>query len=167
MDLGASRRGVDMGPYSVRVAGIDKKLQGLGYAVFDEGNVLVDVCEKLTEGDPKRRFQKPIAQVCNDLSARVKAAADAGHITVTIGGDHSIAIGSLAGVAASYKARGGDIGLIWFDAHADFHTPDTTISGNIHGMPLAVVMGFGDPELTAIGGLNPKFRADKVVHIGG
>lgn len=167
MDLGASRRGVDMGPYSVRVAGLDPKLRQLGYTVKDEGNVMVKLAEQLLVGDPKLRFLDPIAQVCRELSAQVAAAQDQGDITIAIGGDHSIAIGSLAGVSHSFQAKKKNLGLIWFDAHADFNTPDTTVSGNIHGMPLAALMGYGSPVLTSIGGDGAKFSPHHVVHIGG
>jgi len=167
MDLGASRRGVDMGPYSVRVAGLKDKLQAMGYIVEDAGNVPVKLQEQLEPGDHRQRFLEPIADVCRELAEWVEEAADQNELPIVIGGDHSIAIGSLAGIAASYRKRGQELGLIWFDAHADFNTPETTTSGNIHGMPFAATMGFGGPELTGIGGFSPKFRLDRVVHIGG
>lgn len=167
MDLGASRRGVDMGPYSVRVAGLMSRVQSLGYAVEDDGNVPVKLQEQMSEGDPRQRFLPQIHAVCVELSEWVEEAADAGAIPIVIGGDHSIAIGSLAGIARSYHKRGESLGLIWFDAHADFNTPETTISGNIHGMPFAATMGYGSAELTQVAGISPKFRPDRVVHIGG
>lgn len=167
MDLGASRRGVDMGPYAVRVAGLKSRLETLGYEVDDDGNVPVKSVEQMEMGDPTCRFLPAIAGVCNELSEWVEEAADDGAIPITIGGDHSIAIGSLAGIAKSFRKRGQELGLIWFDAHADFNTPATTVSGNIHGMPLAATMGLGAPELVNVGGFTPKFRPDKVIHIGG
>lgn len=167
MDLGASRRGVDMGPFSVRVAGLKARLEILGYEVEDDGNVPVKTQEQLEFADPKLRFLTPIAEVCNELCEWVEEAADDGAIPITIGGDHSIAIGSLAGISKSFRKRGQELGLIWFDAHADFNTAETSLSGNIHGMPLAATMGLGAKELTQIGGFTPKFRPDKVVHIGG
>jgi len=167
MDLGASRRGVDMGPYAVRVAGLKARLESLGYSVDDDGNVPVKTQEQMEEGSNRLRFLKPIAEVCEELSQWVEEAADERAIPITIGGDHSIAIGSLAGITKSFRKRGQELGLIWFDAHADFNTGDTTISGNIHGMPLAATMGLGDPALTQIGGFAPKFHPSRVVHVGG
>lgn len=167
MDLGSSRRGVDMGPYAIRVAGLKDRLEGLGYLVEDDGNVPVKIKEQMEVGDPRQRFLGPVSAVCDELCEWVEEAADAGAIPIALGGDHSIAVGSLAGIAKSYAKRGQELGLIWFDAHADFHTPETTVSGNIHGMPLAASMGLGAPELVKIGGFSPKFKPNRVVHIAG
>lgn len=166
MDLGAGRRGVDMGPFSVRVAGIDEKIAKLGYEVEDSGNITVKIQEQMETGDAKQRFLPQIFKVCEELSRTVEKACDNGEIPVVIGGDHSIAMGSLAGFAASYRKKEQKVGLIWFDAHGDFNTPETTTSGNIHGMPLAISMGYGNPDLTSICGFSPKFDPKNVVLIG-
>ncbi|MBI2838442.1 MAG: arginase [Acidobacteria bacterium] len=166
MDLGAGHRGVDMGPFAVRIAGLTPQIMALGYEVEDDGNVPVKIQEQMDSGDPKLRFLPQIVEVCRELAEWVEEAADAGDTPIVIGGDHSIAMGSLGGLSASYRKRSCDLGLIWFDAHADFNTPGTTTSGNIHGMPFAVLMGYGAPELTQIGGFSPKFHPDRVALIG-
>lgn len=166
MDLGAGHRGVDMGPFAVRIAGITPKIRGIGFEVEDDGNVPVKIQEQMDVGDPRLRFLPQIAEVCREVAEWVEEAVDAGDLPIVIGGDHSIAMGSLSGLAGSYRKRGLKLGLIWFDAHADFNTPDTTASGNIHGMPFAVLMGQGVPELTSIGGFSPKFEPSNVALIG-
>lgn len=166
MDLGAGHRGVDMGPFSVRIAGITPKIRGIGFEVEDDGNVPVKIQEQMDVGDPRLRFLPQIAEVCREVAEWVEEAVDAGDLPIVIGGDHSIAMGSLSGLAGSYRKRGLKLGLIWFDAHADFNTPDTTASGNIHGMPFAVLMGQGAPDLTSIGGFSPKFEPSNVALIG-
>lgn len=166
MDLGAGHRGVDMGPYAVRIAGLTPRIKELGYEVEDDGNVPVAIQEQVDPGDARLRFLPQIAGVCRELAVWVEEAADSGDVPIVIGGDHSIAIGSLAGISSSYRKKELELGLIWFDAHADFNTPQTTTSGNIHGMPFAVIMGHGVPELTRIGGFTPKFRPERVALVG-
>ncbi|HHI81317.1 MAG TPA: arginase [Planctomycetes bacterium] len=166
MDLGQDRRGVDMGPSAVRAAGLATKLQPLGLEIQDEGDVLVPSPEAREMGSHKAKFLAEIAEVCEELSLRVEASLDAGERPIVVGGDHSIAIGTVAGVSAHFKKRGQSIGLLWVDAHADMNTPDSSPSGNVHGMPLACCLGIGPEELTTIGGFEPKVDRDHVVLLG-
>lgn len=166
LDLGAGRRGVDMGPSAVRIAGVRERLGRLGYRVTDTGDVPVPIPESADPGDPKAHYLPQIAEVATELAERVTAAMRAGAIPLVLGGDHSLSIGSIAGAARWARETDADIGLLWFDAHADMNTPDTTPSGNIHGMPLAASLGYGPAELTEIAGFSPKVRWDKTVLIG-
>lgn len=166
MDLGQDRRGVDMGPSVFRVAGLDRALRELGYEVSDAGNVDVSPAESISKDNEKHRYLPEIAKVSQQLADRVEAALQENAIPVILGGDHSIAIGSVAGVSSFYRKQGQSIGIIWLDAHADFNTPETTPSGNIHGMPLAAILGYGAPELTHISGFAPKVHPENVVLLG-
>lgn len=166
IDLGAGRRGVDMGPSALRIAGLRERIARLGYEVSDVGDVQVTIPESAERGDECAHFLHEIAAANRALAERVEASLEAGAVPVVLGGDHSIAIGSIAGVSAWARARDRDVGLLWFDAHADLNTPETTPSGNIHGMPLAVALGHGDPVLTGIGGFSPKVKEHRVVLIG-
>jgi arginase len=166
LDLGAGRRGVDMGPSAIRIAGVRERLARLGYQVIDTGDVPVPIPESADPGDPKAHYLPQIAEVAAELADRVTTAMRAGAIPLVLGGDHSLSIGSIAGAARWARENDADIGLLWFDAHADMNTPDTTPSGNIHGMPLAASLGYGDPALTEIAGFSPKVRWDKTVLIG-
>lgn len=168
MDLGADRRGVDMGPSVVRIAGLSAKLQEMGYEVEDIGNVPVDLAETLTVGETDRRH-KYLAQVVKSseiLAERVEWILEQEALPIILGGDHSIAIGSVAGISSYYRRRNQRIGIIWIDAHADVNTPDTSPSGNIHGMPLAALLGVGPKELTDIGGVFPQVRPEDTVIVG-
>ena len=166
LDLGAGRRGVDMGPSAIRIAGVRERLARLGYQVIDTGDVPVPIPESADPGDPKAHYLPQIAEVAAELADRVTTAMRAWAIPLVLGGDHSLSIGSIAGAARWARENDADIGLLWFDAHADMNTPDTTPSGNIHGMPLAASLGYGDPALTEIAGFSPKVRWDKTVLIG-
>jgi arginase len=166
LDLGAGRRGVDMGPSAIRIAGVRERLARLGYQVTDTGDVPVPIPESADPGDPKAHYLPQIAEVAAELAGRVAAALRAGAIPLVLGGDHSLSIGSIAGAACWARETDADIGLLWFDAHADMNTPDTTPSGNIHGMPLAASLGYGPAELTEVAGFSPKVRWDKTVLIG-
>jgi arginase len=166
LDLGAGRRGVDMGPSAVRIAGVRERLGRLGYTVTDTGDVPVPIPESADPGNPKAHYLPQIAQVATELADRVTAAMRAGAVPLVLGGDHSLSIGSIAGAARWARENDAELGLLWFDAHADMNTPDTTPSGNIHGMPLAASLGYGPPELTEIAGFSPKVRWDKTVLIG-
>ncbi|HEU4463514.1 MAG TPA: arginase, partial [Gemmatimonadota bacterium] len=166
LDLGAGRRGVDMGPSAIRIAGVRERLARLGYQVTDTGDVPVPIPESADPGDPKAHYLPQIAEVAGELADRVTTAMRAGAIPLVLGGDHSLSIGSIAGAARWARENDADIGLLWFDAHADMNTPDTTPSGNIHGMPLAASLGYGDPALTEVAGFSPKVRWDKTVLIG-
>jgi len=166
LDLGASRRGVDMGPSALRVTGLADRLRALGYEVEDAGDVDVPLPEECEPGDPKLKYAKPIADVCRTLCDRVHAALGAGRIPVTLGGDHSLAMGSVAGTSKFHREKGRKIGLIWFDAHGDMNTPQSTGSGNVHGMPLSHLLGLGDEALASIGGFKGKVLSSNTCLIG-
>jgi len=166
MDLGANRRGVDMGPSAMRVAGLGERIRALGYDVRDLGNILVDQPEAVDVGPQKARYLEQIALSCTRLADKVEETLGANQLPIVLGGDHSIAIGSVAGVAAFHRKRKEKIGVIWVDAHADMNTPETSPSGNIHGMPLTCCVGLGPKELTEIDGFSPKVDAKNVVLIG-
>jgi arginase len=166
VDLGQSRRGVDMGPSAIRVAGLEPALETLGYAVTDCGDIDVRIPETLEIGSLNLRYKSEILAACDTLRAEVGRSLAAGRMPLILGGDHSISIGSIAGVSNHFHHQGTTIGVIWLDAHGDSNTPDTTPSGNVHGMSLAVSMGLGDPELIGLGGRTPKVDPKKVVLIG-
>lgn len=166
MDLGAGRRGVDMGPSALRLAGLNEKLTSLGYEVEDLGNVVVDQPESLPIGNPGARYLPQIAHTCTRLAEMVEQAADDGRVPVVLGGDHSIAIGTVSGMSRHFRKAGLKLGLIWIDAHADMNTPATSPSGNVHGMPLACCIGLGPRELTTIGGSAPQVEPTSVALIG-
>ncbi len=152
IDLGAGRRGVDMGPSAIRYAGLGERLSQLGYTITDEGNISAPPPETFPIEHPHLKYLEPILAACENLAAIVERSSGPNDIPLVIGGDHSIALGSITGAV---KARG-SVGVIWIDAHADFNTDQTTPSGNIHGMPLAALAGFGDARLVNIGGFHPK-----------
>jgi arginase len=152
LDLGAGRRGTDMGPSAIRFAGISERLRRLGVDVHDHGYVAAAAPETRMPGDEHLRFGREIARTCLRLRDRVKGILRNGETPVILGGDHSLAMGSVAGSAAVAK---GKIGILWVDAHADLNTPETSPSGNVHGMPLAVLLGKGDPLLLGIGEKTP------------
>ena len=162
LDLGQARRGVDMGPSAVRVAGLEARLEALGHVVEDSGNVTVAMAELKKEGDPHAKYLKEITATCTKSAELVVKALEAGKVPMVLGGDHSVAAGTVSGVAEFYRRDNKKIGLIWIDAHSDINTPETTPSGNIHGMPLACCLGLGPLELTKIFGYAPKVTASNV-----
>ncbi len=166
MDLGAGRRGVDMGPSAIRVANLDARLESLGYRVNDLGNVETKEAESVTAGPTNARFLAEIARTCKRLAVMVERALNEGKAPVVLGGDHSIAVGTVSGVARHYRKHKRRIGVIWMDAHADMNTPKTSPSGNVHGMPLACVIGQGPHELTHLYNYAPKVDARNVVLVG-
>lgn len=166
MDLGAGRRGVDMGPSALRLAGLNEKIASLGYQVEDLGNIEVDQPENLPVGPANARYLPQIAHTCARLSNIVEQAAGNGRVPLVLGGDHSVAMGTVTGVARHYRERNQKIGLIWIDAHADMNTPESSPSGNIHGMPLACIIGQGPRELACLGGFAPKVDAVNVAIVG-
>lgn len=166
LDLGAGRRGVDMGPSAFRVADIDQRVRDLGHEVSDAGDMKVSIPETQDPGDPRMKYLKEIREVCTNLHDTVVRVLDHGHIPVALGGDHSIAIGTIAGVSRHYRDRGDRIGLIWFDAHGDANTAETSPSGNIHGMPLAIALGLGEPSLVQLGGATPMVEGSRAAVIG-
>jgi arginase len=165
-DLGANMRGANMGPAAIRIAELDAKIAVLGYRVVDSGDVAVPVRETLPQSSAGQKYLHEIRKVATDLELKVHGALAAGHVPIVLGGDHSIAIGTIAGASRFHRERGGKIGLIWVDAHADINTPETTPSGNIHGMPLAVALGDGHRELVDIGGPGRKVDPGNVALIG-
>lgn len=163
MDLGQARRGVDMGPSAIRYAGIVERLENVNYHVHDLEDVAVPRRRREHEtNNPAVRNIEEIMQVSTNLAKTVQKEIERQHFPLILGGDHSIAIGSLAGLATHYK----ELGLIWFDAHGDINTPETSPSGNIHGMPLAASLGQGDERLTSILSAHPKVKAEHTVLIG-
>lgn len=162
IDLGADRRGVDMGPSAIRYAGLHERLKKLGWEVEDVGNIDVPIAETREIKDPLLKYLPEISEVNQKLYPLVAQAIKEGVIPLIIGGDHSLGIGSLAGCAASGK----QFGVIWFDTHGDYNSIETTSSGNIHGMPLAVANGIGAEELTSIGGAARKIKEENTVIIG-
>jgi arginase len=162
MDLGANRRGTDMGPSAVRSAGLADRLKGLGHDVEDDGNVFAEEPETQAEDGSGAYFVEPIVRSCESVAQRVRQAREDGAVPLVVGGDHSISMGSVAGVGGD-EAR---VGVLWVDAHADFNTPETSPSGNVHGMPLAALTGRGDPRLCEVGGTAPKVRDRDVVIVG-
>src|SRR5581483_5367707 len=137
LDLGQGRRGVDMGPSAVRVANLNARVAALGYEVEDLGNVAVTLAETAPEGDSRAKYLPQIAATCHRLADTVEQALAQAKLPVTIGGDHSVAIGTAGGVSRHFRKQNQGVGILWLDAHADMNTPDTSPSGNIHGMPLA------------------------------
>jgi arginase len=166
MDLGADRRGVDMGPSAVRVAALNERLAELGYEVIDVGNISVRNPEMMSIADTRAKYLDEIAVACQTLADEVEHTLNLGAKPIVLGGDHSIAIGSVAGLSAFYRRQGQRVGVIWFDAHGDMNTPETSPSGNIHGMPFAAILGQGATELTHISGFAPKVYAEDCVLIG-
>ena len=166
MDLGAGRRGVDMGPSALRVAGLYQKLTELGYQVEDLGNVIVDQPESLPGGPSHARYLPQIAHTCARLADIVERSADQERVPLVLGGDHSAAIGTIAGMSRNRRKAGHKLGLLWMDAHADMNTPDSSPSGNVHGMPLACAIGLGPAELTGLAGNVPMVDPENVAIVG-
>jgi arginase len=166
LDLGAGRRGVDMGPSALRVADVDAKIAALGYEVDDWGDLPVKIRETQGPGDPRLKYLKEILEVCCRLRDSVGEAVAEGSLPVVLGGDHSVAMGTIAGLARHFNGRREKLGLIWFDAHADANTPETSPSGNIHGMPLAAVLGHGAESLVNLAGFLPMVEASRAALVG-
>jgi arginase len=164
--MGASRRGVDMGPSAMRVAGLEARLEALGHRVTDGGNIRVEVAETLTSGSDRARYLKPIAEICSRTGDAVLKTLEEGMTPLLLGGDHSLAAGSISGVAEFYRRQGQKIGVLWIDAHSDINTPESSPSGNVHGMPLAALLGLGPEELGSIYGYAPKISPENTVLIG-
>ena len=166
LDLGGGRRGVDMGPSAFRIAGLGERLTRLGYPITDRGDLPVPIPETRHEGDTRKRYVDDIATVCTALFEVARKALNEGALPLVLGGDHSLAAGSVAATAAFARDRGGRIGLIWVDAHGDMNTPASSSSGNVHGMPLAALLGSEPTELSDIGGFAPKTEPGRTVLIG-
>ena len=166
LDLGAGRRGVDMGPSAVRVANLNARLSEIGFEVDDLGNVPVAQPEGHPEGKPEAKYLPQITQTCTHLAELVQKQMAAGKRPLILGGDHSLAVGTVSGVSKHLRERGEKLGMIWIDAHTDMNTPATSPSGNVHGMPLACCIGLGPKELTDIFGYSPKVAPENVALVG-
>ena len=166
LDLGQSRRGVDMGPSAMRVAGLEAKLEALGYEVKDVGNVAVALAETKSEGDPHAKYLNEITDTCTKEAELVLKTLESDAIPIVLGGDHSIAAGTVSGVAEFYRRKRQRIGLLWIDAHTDINTPDSSPSGNVHGMPLGAIMGLFESPLTDLYGFSPKVQPQNCVLVG-
>ena len=166
LDLGASRRGVDMGPSAVRVAGLEARLEALGHEVSDSGNITVALAETKSAGNQTARYLKEITQTCARTAEMVEKALNEKMTPVILGGDHSVAAGSVSGVSNFYRKQNQKIGVLWIDAHADINTPETSPSGNVHGMPLAALLGLGPEPLSNLFEYSPKVDPANVVLIG-
>lgn len=166
MDLGAGRRGVDMGPSALRIAGIQNRLENLGFKVNDLGDIFIRNQERQKIKNPKLKYLDEIVRTCSELAKIVNKSLGNGHFPLCLGGDHSMAIGTLAGISSHCKKNKLKLGLIWIDAHADMNTDKTTPSGNIHGMSVAVSLGLGNSSLVGINGFSPKLKPDDCAFIG-
>jgi arginase len=166
LDLGGNRRGVDMGPSAFRIAGIGERLASLGLAVVDEGDLVAPIPETKSLGDPSKKYIREIARVCEKLYKSSLAVLEKGALPLVLGGDHSLAAGSVAATADYVRREQKPLGLLWVDAHGDMNTPSSTNSGNVHGMPLASLLGPEPAELSRIGGFSPKVSPDRTVLIG-
>jgi arginase len=166
LDLGGNRRGVDMGPSAFRIAGLGERLAALGVTVVDAGDLVAPIPEIKSFGDPRKKYIREIARVCEKLYKTSLAALDKGGLPLVLGGDHSLASGSVAATADYVRRTDKPLGLIWVDAHGDMNTPTSSNSGNVHGMPLASLLGPEPSELARIGGFSPKVRPEHTVLIG-
>jgi arginase len=166
LDLGAGRRGVDMGPSAIRIAGLGERIAGLGRQVVDTGNIDAPLQETNAPGEPSKKYIHEISGVCQTLYERSLGVLRGGGLPVVLGGDHSLGAGSVAASAAFAREQQKPIGLLWIDAHGDMNTPTSSESGNVHGMPLAALLGNEPRELADIGGFAPKVRPERTVLIG-
>jgi arginase len=166
LDLGAGRSGVDMGPSAFRVADVDAKIARLGHEVDDRGDLHVKIQETQGPGDPRLKYLREILEVCEALRDGWERRSPAGGTPVVLGGDHSVAMGTIAGLARHLHRRKEKAGLVWFDAHADANTGETSPSGNIHGMPLAAVLGLGAPSLVDLAGFSPMVDGSRAALVG-
>jgi len=166
LDLGASRRGTDAGPTAFRIAGLREAISGLGYAISGETDIPVPTMEARQLQDSNARFKDEILAVCVQLAVQTRDILASAETPLIIGGDHSIAMGTVSGISAHYRKENKRVGLIWFDAHGDMNLPETSPSGNIHGMPLAHLLGYGDSQLASILGASPAVAPQNVALIG-
>lgn len=166
LDLGGNRRGVDMGPSAFRIAGLGEKIAGLGRTILEKGDLPTAIPETQQHGDPTKKFIREIARVCEKVHQTALASLEEGAIPIVLGGDHSLAAGSVAASAAHAHREGLPIGLLWIDAHGDMNTPASTLSGNVHGMPLAALLGPEPAELSRIGGFSPTVLPQHTALVG-
>jgi arginase len=166
LDLGGNRRGVDMGPSALRIAGLGERLAAMGVPVVDAGDLVAPIPETKSSGDPHKKYIREISRVCEKLYRTSLAALEKGTLPLVLGGDHSLGAGSVAASADYLRRSGKPVGLLWVDAHGDMNTPGTSQSGNVHGMPLAALLGPEPAELSRIGGFSPKVLPSHTVLIG-
>lgn len=166
MDLGSGRRGVDMGPSAIRIAGLADRLKELGHKIIDDGDIDIKIMEELRIGDVRARYLKEISRASTILSRHAEGIMNKGHFPLILGGDHSVAVGSISGVAAFARRKRRKLGILWVDAHGDMNTPATSPSGNVHGMPLACLLGYGPSDLRKVGGDFDKVNPDNVALVG-
>jgi arginase len=166
MDLGSGRRGVDMGPSAIRIAGLQDRLVALRRRVVDEGDLDIRNVEELQVGHVRARYLPEITRANRVLAAKVQRVMRLGHFPLVLGGDHSIAVGTISGIAAWARPKRKKLGVLWVDAHSDINTPETSPSGNIHGMPLAALLGLGPAALGSIGGRFRKLSPGNVALVG-
>jgi arginase len=166
LDLGGNRRGVDMGPSAFRIAGLGEKIAALGRTILDKGDLPTAIPETQQHGDPAKKFIREIARVCDKVHQTALASLEEGAIPIVLGGDHSLAAGSVAASAAYARHKGLPIGLLWIDAHGDMNTPASTPSGNVHGMALAALLGPEPSELSRIGGFSPTVLPQHTALVG-
>src|SRR5260221_12955614 len=166
LDLGQSRRGVDMGPSVLAVPGLKARLEAIGHIVEDAGNIAVAIPEQKKEGAANSKYLREITATCVKTADLVLKTLEAGKVPLILGGDHSVAAGTVSGVAEFYRRKNQKIGLLWLDAHGDMNTPDSSPSGNVHGMPLASITGYGPPELVDLIGYHPTIEPRNVCLVG-
>ena len=166
LDLGAGRRGVDMGPSALRIASLGERISALGYPVVDRGNVAAAVPETKARGHERKRYIREISRVCTRLYQTTTTSLDDGALPIVLGGDHSLSAGSVAAAAAHARRTRKKLGVIWVDAHGDMNTPESTTSGNVHGMPLAALLGPEPAELSGIAGFSPTLSPVRTVLLG-
>ncbi len=166
LDLGAGRRGTDMGPSAIHVAGLVPALEKLGHTIEAVESITAPSYESVDAGDPNARFLLEIHKVCSQVAGVVARSVTVGQLPLVLGGDHALAMGSISGLARHYRTKGQRVGVLWVDAHTDMNTPDTTPSGNVHGMPLAALLGIGHPDLVGLAGSEPALDARDVVVVG-
>jgi arginase len=166
LDLGGGRRGVDMGPSAIRIAGLGERIAGLGFTVVDRGDLIAPIPEIRVPGDERKKYIREIARVCQKLYHTSLEALEQDGLPLVIGGDHSVAAGSVAAAAEFLRRDRKRLGLLWVDAHGDMNTPASTTSGNVHGMPLAALLGPEPAELSRIGGFSPKVDPAHTALIG-
>ena len=166
LDLGGNRRGVDMGPSAFRIAGLAERLGALRIPVVDDGDLAAPIPETRAAGDPRKKYIREIARICDKLYKTSLGVLHAGGLPLVLGGDHSLAAGSVAATADFVRPEGKPLGLLWVDAHGDMNTPSSSGSGNVHGMPLAALLGPEPSELSRIGGFTPKVLPEHTVLIG-
>ena len=166
MDLGADRRGVDMGPSALRIAGLKEKLENLGYETTDSGDIFIQIMERQKISNPRLKYLTEILKTSRTLAGKVEKVLEQGQFPLCLGGDHSMALGSISGIASYCKKHKLKLGVIWVDAHSDMNTDETSPSGNIHGMPLAALLGLGNVKLVNFYGFTPKLKPDNCALIG-